>query len=80
MPIGIIRGVEVKMKEGNFWNHVLKQYKEVGSHAHMEEWAVAGGSSLTGGKVAGRRGSGSSMKWERGDELRVRVEKGMLGV
>lgn len=64
MPIGIIQGMEVKMKEGNCWNHVLKQYKEVGSRAHMEKWAVAGGSSLTGRKVAGRRGNGSSMKWE----------------
>lgn len=45
----------MKTKEGDCWNHVPKQYKEVGSHAHMEEWAMdramAGGSSLTGGKV-----------------------------
>ena len=27
-------------KRGNCWNHFLKQYKEVGCHAQVEEWAV----------------------------------------
>lgn len=41
-------------------------------------WSL--GPHYQGSRWAGRCGGGSSVKWEQGHEVRVRVEKGVLGV